>query len=401
MKNWVAYALLSVLLRLSCGNPVLVIEVAKEGLTTPKTTAIAQHEGIQLTEYNDTLSEYGRQQQYLIGLEMRVRYNTSIFGGECNPLDIFAYAVSKESVMLSGQVHLFGICPLFSNHNITPDLVEKSYPPFDFPGKKQIGEELGLYATPYNFMPLPLHSTYHDPIFGAEESDQYPIPASDLPGSKEEAALDDKFRGSLYKGLGLLSGESNLEMTASRIYDTVQELLSLGTRKLLDHPQLMTEAQQFIPQYFQSYWTEANKKKYAVMFFRELLVKLQNAVINKLNPLLATPLKPTITIEQPDYDYKKLKYYLYEISDPQIYTYLDLMQVIHNDYIPPSSVLIFELHQTCDLHKDMSLHDAMLCFDLLAKYNDVDMKSRFCESPCKVLSFSEKVKEYFGDLIKA
>ena len=100
MKNWLAFGLLALLLGLGDCYPVVVVEVAKEGLTTPKTTGISRHQGIPLTEYNDTLSEYGRQQQYLIGLEMRVRYNESVFNGECNPLDIFAYSLSKESVML-------------------------------------------------------------------------------------------------------------------------------------------------------------------------------------------------------------------------------------------------------------------------------------------------------------
>lgn len=390
------------LFALALSDPVLVVEIAREGVTTPKTTLIAQHEKIKLTEYNDTLSEYGRQQQYLLGLEMRVRYNHSMLNGECNPLDIFAYSVSKESVMLSGQVHLFGICPLFSNHNITPDLVEKSYPPFDFPTKKQIGEELGLYATPYNFMPLPLHSTYNDPVFGAEESDQFPIPPSDLPGSQSEDAIDQAFQATLYSTLAELTGMKQKDMKAFRVYDTVQELLSLVQMQLLTNikPEVIESAENFIYHYHNYYWNKEKAKKYAALFFNEIAKKFRNAVVIKLNPLLATPLPLTITIEQPDYDHKKIKYFLYEVSDLQIYNYVKMMDVENESYIAPSSLLIFELHPTCKLNAKMNLEEAMACFNLDAKFNDVDIKGRFCNSPCKLTEFMANAKAYFGDLFK-
>ena len=397
------FLLCLVLFALSKCNPVIVIEVAKEGLTTPKTTLIAQHQGIKLDDYNDTLSEYGRQQQYLLGLEMRVRYNNSVFNGECNPLNIFAYSVSKESTMLSGQVQLFGICPLFSNHNITPDMIEKSYPPFDFPAKKQIGEELGLYATPYNFMPLPLHSTYNDPVFGAEESDQYPLPASDLPSSQNEAIIDSTYKKYLYAELAELCGKDPTKASAHVIYDTVHEFLSLVKMKKLRNSKksLLIDAQNFVFQYYKNYWNKKHRDTYAAMFFNEIVRKLKNAVIIKLNPLLAKPLHLDITIEQPDYDHTKIKYFMFEVGDLQMYTYTNILKFGNENYIPSSSILMFELHKTCELSKDMTLEDAIKCFKLHIKFNDEDVKSRLCTSPCQLDRFFGLTKTHFGNLLKA
>ncbi len=381
-------------------NPVLLIEVAREGLRTPRTTRIATHQGLKLKEYNDTLSELGRQQQYLLGLEIRTRYLKSVFGAECNPLNIFAFAVSKESVMLSGQAHLLGICPLFTNKNITKDMVEKSYPPFDFPAKEQIGEELGLYATPYNFMPLPLHSTYNDPIFGAADSEKYPLPVNDLFGARK-AEIDRKFADTLYPALAELAGLETDELTVRKVIDTVHELINLVESKRLRKisKKIVQAAKDFLHEYYRYYWEKENRDKYASMFFNELMLKLKNAVILRLNKVLPKPLSYVVTIEQPDYDYAQIKYYLYEVSDLQMYTYSTVMKFGNNGYIPPSSIFMFELHQTCDLSKEMSVEQAMKCFKLDVKYNDAEVNSRFCQSPCALDTFYAGLKEYFQKLL--
>ena len=392
--------ILYVALFVSCGlqNPVLVIEVAREGLATPKVPLISKQAGLKLTEYNDTLSEYGRQQQYLVGLEMRARYGKTVFEDKCNPLNIFAYSVSKESVMLSGQVQLFGICPLGSNHDITPDMVEKAFPPFDFPGKNKIAEELGLHATPYNFLPLPLHSTYNDPVFGAEDSDEYPIPTSDLPDSESEATIDRTFSDSLYRYLADASGLEQSEIHASNIVDTVNELIWLvKSKKLATVPaQVVRAAEDFLYQYYKHYWNKHKRDKYAWLFFKELLIKLKNAVLVKLNGYKESPIAFTVTLEKPDYDIKKIKYFLYEVGDLQMYTYANILKFdLPHKYIPASSILLFELHQTCELNSAMEPEDAMECFRLSMKLNDAEAESSFCKGLCDLKMFYNKVKDYF------
>jgi len=108
MSKWI-YLIFLFFSVLSLSNPALLIEIALEGLTTPKYTNITDKQFIQRAKYNDTLSSLGRKEQFLLGLEIRSRYNDTVFSGECNPLNIYAYSVSKQSTMLSGQMQLAGI----------------------------------------------------------------------------------------------------------------------------------------------------------------------------------------------------------------------------------------------------------------------------------------------------
>ncbi len=378
-------------------DPIFIVEVAREGLTTPKVPLICKKSNIEHTEYNDALSEYGRQQQYLLGLEMRARYGKSILEDKCDPLHIFAYSVSKESTMLSGQVQLFGICPLGYNQDISPDMVDKAFPPFDFPDKNKIAAELGLHATPYNFMPLPLHSTYNDPIFGAEDSAQYPIPVSTLPDSPEERQIDSMFSGTLYPYLAQLSGLDRSEMKASTVIDTVNELLWLiQIKKLKRVPKMVRNAaKDFVYQYYTHYWGKADREKYASMFFKEFTIKLKNAVLAQLNPLLDTKIPLTATMEKPDYAPEKIRYFLYEVGDLQMYTYAITLGIEQVGYIPPSSVFIFEVSKTCELRKAMTPESAMNCFKISIKLNDKEVDTPLCQSPCNLKEFYTKLTEKY------
>jgi len=389
---------LSAFILCSQNDPIFVIEIAREGVSTPKKPLICLNNGIELTEYNYTLSEYGRQQQYLLGLEMRSRYLHSIFENKCNPLNFFAYSVSRESTMLSGQVQLMGICPLGSNKDITENMIEKSYPPFDFPGKEKIAAELGLHATPHNFMPVPLHVTYNDPIFGNEESMLYPIPNSDLPDSEKEENLNKEFKPYLYRKLSEMAGIRDFEsITASNIIDTVNELLWLTqTGKLRNvEMELIQSAEDFVFKYYQNYWDQTHHDVYAKMFFMEMLQKLRNQVLARLNPFLSKPIELHVSVEKPDYNISGIKFYLYEVTDLQIYAYTNILRFGNSKYIPPSSILIFELYQIEDISKNMSVEEAMKNFELKIKFNDVEIESPFCEKTCNLAQFYEKINTYF------
>jgi hypothetical protein len=372
-------------------DPIFVIEVAKEGLITPKNPLISKSLGLELEEHNDTLSRYGKQQQYLLGLEMRERYDKSIFEGKCNPLHIYAYSVNKQSTMMSGQIQLFGICPLGLNEDIAPEMVKKASPPFDFPEKDKIAAELGLKATPHNFMPLPLHSTYDDGVFGNENT----RPKSDLVDEPNEEFINAIFKDSFYSYLKKLTGKHFKK--ASQALDTANEIIWLSKTKNIEE---ITEdkvklAEEFIFQYYNHYWDYNSKLLYASKFLRKLLCKLQDAVTIELNKhkerkIVLTESEDVIT----DYDLNLIKYYLFEVTDLQMYTYTIILDIDFYDYIPPSSILIFELYRKYPLDKRMKVADAMQCFILDIKFNDHHVDSPFCRSPCKLNKFYDKLYQF-------
>jgi len=383
--------LFSLLISVYAADPIFVIEVAREGLTTPKNPLISKALGLELEDHNDTLSKYGRQQQYLLGLEMRERYDKSIFKGKCNPLNIYAHSVNKQSTMMSGQVHLFGICPLGLNEDIAPDMVKKTFPPFDFSEKHEIAAELGLKATPHNFMPLPLHSTYDDSMFENEHT----MPKSDLIGGPDEDFIDALFKNSFYPYLKRLTGKDF--KTISQVLDTANEIIWLSKTK--DVKEITEDkvrlAEEFIFQYYNHYWNDNNKFLYASKFLRKALYKLRDAVTVELNKYKEKKITLTesedITV---DYDINQIKYYLFEVTDLQMYTYTIILDIDFYDYIPPSSILIFELYKKYPLNSWMKVTDAMHCFMLEIKFNDQNVYSPFCESPCMLNEFYDRLNRF-------
>eukprot|EP00826_Nyctotherus_ovalis_P008070 TRINITY_DN12082_c0_g4_i1.p1 TRINITY_DN12082_c0_g4~~TRINITY_DN12082_c0_g4_i1.p1 ORF type:complete len:392 (+),score=110.98 TRINITY_DN12082_c0_g4_i1:855-2030(+) len=379
------------LLTIHATDPLFVVEIAREGLTTPKNPLLSKSLGLEVKEHNDTLSEYGQQQQYLLGLEMRVRYGDSIFEGKCNPLKIYAYSVNKQSTMLSGQTQLFGICPLGLNENIPIEMLRKALPPFDFPEKERIAAELGLKATPYNFMPLPLHSTYEDPLFGNKRT----IPKSELPGSPNERLINEIFKDTLYPFIRRITGKKFKKI--SKVLDAANEIIWLSKTQNVEAiaGSKVQWAEEFVYQYYTHYWNEQTKIKYASRFMRKLLNKLRDAVVVELNKhhekkMALSEAEDVLA----DYDLSQIKYYLFEVGDLQMYTYVNVLDIDFYGYIPPSSILVFELHRMYPLGKGMKLKEAMKRFDLVIKFNDKEVDSTFCKSPCNLSNFYEHLSQF-------